>query len=176
MRDLLLQRLHNVYKFPGGDPEEEPPNDKNFQLINEKAMVKFSKALAQWKHKVRAKLDKGATYEEVHEKWHSINRGQFEVFKNNILDPDTIALRAWGKELQSKNIGPQHLGSNGYHGKELVWAKEEIEFAKMGIENPLGTYSKTQWPVPSSGPDTIGIQRRRNFARAIRSRISRKNW
>ena len=84
-----------------------------------------------------AKIGGGATYEEVHEKWPSITRVQFDVFKNNILDPNTIASRAWGKELQSKNIGPHHLGSNGYQGKELDTCKTHVRW-----ETPRGRYDE----------------------------------
>jgi hypothetical protein len=49
MRDLLLKRLHNRYQFPS------PYNklDKKKNLVNEFAICKFTKALANWKYRTR---------------------------------------------------------------------------------------------------------------------------
>jgi hypothetical protein len=54
-------------------------------------------------------------------------------------DPNNIHSKErsdWGKNLQSKNLGVQNLGSGGYRGKEKIWAKEDAEMARKGIENP----------------------------------------
>jgi hypothetical protein len=61
LQALLLTKLHQRYQFPTFNPDVDPVTDPNMDLINRKAVKKFSKDLSAWKHRVReAMLEEGA--------------------------------------------------------------------------------------------------------------------
>ena len=125
LRTLLLTKLHARYQFPQEDPQKDPVEDPSMELVNSKAVVKFSKALAALKRRLRAKIDEGVEFEEIHKKWPMITEDLFTIFKDVQQEPATQAMRAWGKDLQSKNVGTHKLRSRGYLGKEPVWEKQD---------------------------------------------------
>ena len=59
---LLIQKLHARYKFP--------PDYRSLDLytnpVNSYALGKMSRALSTWKNRVRAKIDEGCSFEDIH--------------------------------------------------------------------------------------------------------------
>ena len=63
MRPSLLKKLHQIFLFPGRNEKDykDPDKDPAMKKINKHAMSKFSDALAAWKARVKAKIDKKGT-------------------------------------------------------------------------------------------------------------------
>jgi len=122
----LLQKLHQRYTFP------EPFNKK----VDSLAITKMSTALSSWKCRVKKKIDKGQSWEEIRVKEPMLDQEEFEAFKLSLETEEAKKWTAWGKQMRDLNLGNHRLGSGGYRGKQPVWDKEDAEVAKMGKENP----------------------------------------
>ena len=66
-----LQKLHQWYTFP------EPFNKK----VDSLAISKMSTALSSWKHRVKGKIEKGLSWEEIKAKEPMLDQEEFEEFK-----------------------------------------------------------------------------------------------
>ena len=142
--NLLLMKLHGRYEFPQEDPDKDPTTDPSLELVNSKAIVKFTKALSSWKCRLREKIDEGLEFEEIHKKWPMITQEQYTIFKDTMKEPASLDMREWGKDLQAKNIGSHKLGSRGYLGKQPVWDKQDAEWARLNIKNPFEEFTDPQ--------------------------------
>ena len=69
---------------------------------------------------MRKRIHKGQSFDKVQKAFPTINKEQFNIFKDSLNDPTTLLLREWGKDMQRKNIGHHKLGSSGYLGKRPV--------------------------------------------------------
>ena len=122
----LLMKLHERYTFP------KPLNKK----VESLAITKMSDALSSWKSRVKKKIDKGLSWEEIHAKEPMLDEEEFETFKASLETEEAKAWTKWGKDMRELNIGNHRLGSGGYFGKQPIWDKEDAEVAKLGKENP----------------------------------------
>ena len=84
MRPSLLQKLHQIFLFPGQNEKgyKDPDKDPAMKKINKHAMTKFSNALAAWKIRVKARIiDKKEPYSEIVKDNPTITAEHFEIFK-----------------------------------------------------------------------------------------------
>ena len=83
MRSSLLKKFHRIFLFPGWNEKdyEDPDEDPTMKKINKHAMTKFSDALAAWKARVKAKIDKKEPYFEIVKDNPTITEEQFQIFK-----------------------------------------------------------------------------------------------
>jgi hypothetical protein len=137
LRTLLLQKLHRRYKFPDAYDNTSFSGNK----VNQHAITKMSTALSSWKSRVKKKIEAGKTYEQIHATEPSISKDDFNEFKA-WCDSEEAKLKSdWGKAMHDKNIGHHNLGSGGYRGKQPIWAKEDAELARQGLENPFDRFN-----------------------------------
>ena len=79
-----------------------PYNNEDLEtnLVNLKAMTKFSRALCAWKTRLRARVDKGNTFDDIHKEWPLIPQGDWVIFKKD-MELDAIKeKRQWGKDME----------------------------------------------------------------------------
>ena len=83
MRSSLLKKFHLIFLFPGRNERnyKDPDEDPAMKKINKHAMSKFSDALAAWKARVKAKIDKKEPYFEIVKDNPTITEEQFQIFK-----------------------------------------------------------------------------------------------
>ena len=135
MVHLMITKLHKRYLFP--PPCNNEDLEKN--LVNQKAMTKFSRALSAWKTRLRGRIDQGKTFDDIHKEWSLIPQEDWEIFK----DLELAAIKEkcqWGKDMQQQNVGHHNLGSRGYGGKEPMWKKQDDEWRAQGKENPFDQF------------------------------------
>jgi len=139
---LLLTKLHARYKFPSGYIN----HDLKGNVVNNRALGKFSKALSTWRSDVRAELKKpdGAGLPEIRRRWPQISDGDLATFKAKSLGTSSQSQREYMKGLREKNLATHNLGSRGYAGKQPIWRKEDDAIRAAGgtpewdnIEDPL---------------------------------------
>ena len=121
----LLKRVHQRYTFP------LPLNKK----VDSLAITKMSTALSSWKTRVKSKIEKGDSWEEISKKDPHITEEEFEEFKLSLKSEEAEKWTKWGKDMRELNLGNHHLGSGGYRGKKPIWEKEDREIARLGKEN-----------------------------------------
>ena len=95
MRPSLLKKLHQIFLFPGRNEKdyEDPDKDPAMKKINKHAMSKLSDALAAWKARVKAKIDKKEPYSEIVTVNPTITVEQFQIFKEACeAEPAKISL------------------------------------------------------------------------------------
>ena len=78
LRNLLLLKLHQRYKFP---PSYDNYNQSG-NLVNQIALIKFSRAFCAWKMKFR-KLYLNSGFAVVQERYPTITAEDWEEFTNN---------------------------------------------------------------------------------------------
>lgn len=78
LRNLLLLKLHQRYKFP---PSYDNYNQSG-NLVNQIALIKFSRAFYAWKMKLR-KCYLCSEFTVVQERYPTITPEDWEDFKNN---------------------------------------------------------------------------------------------
>ena len=139
---LLIQKLHDRFKFP------KPYHDKNdltTNMVNKKALSKFTQALNSWKGRLRRMIREGKDYPEVSMKYPQITEEEWTTFKKTASLPEVEEARKWGIGMRGLNIGPHFLGSRGYGRKKAVrWNKEDAE-RKVGEKQP--------WDDLEDGPE-----------------------
>ena len=83
MRSSLRKKFHQIFLFPSRNEKdyEDPDEDPAMKKINKHAMTKFSDALAAWKTRVKAKIDKKEPYSEIVKDNPTITEDQFQIFK-----------------------------------------------------------------------------------------------
>ena len=123
LRDVLLQKLHQRYKF------SEPFNKK----VDSLAISKMSTALSSWKHRVKRKIEKGLSWEEIKAKEPMLDQEEFEEFKLSLRTEEAKKWTKWGKDMREQNIGNHRCESGGYRGKKIIWDKEDAEYARLEI-------------------------------------------
>lgn len=126
LRTQLLKRLHERYIFP----------DDGNKKVDNFAITKMNTALTSWRGRVKAKIEKGLSWEEISAKEPYIDIEEFEALKLSLASPEAEKWTEWGKQMRAMNLGNHHLGSGGYAGKKPVWDKEDAEVARLGKENP----------------------------------------
>ena len=120
----LLTKLHQRYKFPHSFNKK----------VDSLAIMKMSTALSSWKFRIK-KINKGQSWEEISAKDPTLDKEEFDIFKESLKTEEATKWTKWGKEMWDMNIGNHHLGSGGYRGKQPIWDKEDAIVAKMGKEN-----------------------------------------
>ncbi|KAK1643246.1 hypothetical protein QYE76_061051 [Lolium multiflorum] len=129
--ELCLQKLHRRYKFPAPYNNLERSNP-----VNKLAITKMSNALSSWKSRVKAKIDKGESFESIKKGEPMLDEAEFQIFKERLDSDDAKAWTEWGRQMHELNLGAHHLGSGGYRGKIPIWEKEDEELARAGKPNP----------------------------------------
>ena len=83
MRPSLLNKLHQIFLFPGRNEKDykDPDKDPAMKKINKHAMSKFSDALAAWKTRVKARIIDKEPYSEIVKDNSTITEEQFQIFK-----------------------------------------------------------------------------------------------
>jgi hypothetical protein len=133
---LLLQKLHERYDFP---VEYKNLNLKD-NKVNQQALTKMITALASWRTRVKKRIDKDESWEEIkkHEPLLDL------LFKEE-LETDTFkALSALGKKMYEQNLGHHRLGSGGYRGIQEVWDKKDAELIRLGKPNMFDKFTDPQ--------------------------------
>ncbi|KAK1670025.1 hypothetical protein QYE76_058184 [Lolium multiflorum] len=129
--DLCLRKLHRRYTFPAPYNNLERSNP-----VNKLAITKMSNALSSWKSRVKAKIDKGESFESIKKGEPMLDEAEFQIFKERLDSEDAKAWTEWGRQMHELNLGAHHLGSGGYRGKIPIWEKEDEELARAGKPNP----------------------------------------
>ncbi|KAM0917192.1 hypothetical protein ACQ4PT_009630 [Festuca glaucescens] len=125
-----LQKLHRRYTFPG-DYNTLSTSNK----VNRLAIMKMSNALSSWRSRVKNKIQKGESWEQIKKGEPMLDEAEFEIFKAEMASDEAKAWTEWGQQMRDLNIGKHHLGSGGYRGKLPVWEKEDAELARLGKPN-----------------------------------------
>lgn len=138
--ELLIEKLHNRYKFP------EPFDNKNLKgnKVNKLALTRMSTALSSWKSRVKNRILDGKSWEEIKKSEPMLDEDEFIKFKAACSTPEGIEWTEWGRRMRDLNIGNQRCGSGGYRGKEAIWAKEDAEYERLGKENPWDKFTDPQ--------------------------------
>jgi hypothetical protein len=128
---LLLQKLHERYEFP---PEYNNQNLKD-NAVNQLALTKMSTALASWRTRVKKRIDKKESWEEIKKHEPLLEHDDYVLFKEGLDTNTSKGPSAWGKNLHDQNIGHHRLGSGGYRGIQPVWDVEDTELIRLGKPN-----------------------------------------
>lgn len=137
-RHQLFRKLHSRYAFPGD--EENKYNNDNLKgnPVNKYALKKMTKALSNWKNRVKKLIYKDKlSYEEVVKKEPLVKEEDFKVFKARCDSAAGKAKSLRGKELYELNIGTHHLGSGGYRAAMPKWEKEDAAAREKGETPPF---------------------------------------
>ncbi|KAK1602660.1 hypothetical protein QYE76_027180 [Lolium multiflorum] len=92
--ELCLQKLHRRYKFPAPYNNLERSNP-----VNKLAITKMSNALSSWKSRVKAKIDKGESFESIKKGEPMLDEAEFQIFKERLDSDDAKAWTEWGEVL-----------------------------------------------------------------------------
>ena len=131
--DLLITKLHKRYKFPHPYTDNLDRSTK----VNRLAITKMSNALSSWRTRLKAKIDEGKSWEQIHaEGEKNVDEEEFNFFKEDLATEEARAWTAWGQGMRELNIGDHHLGSGGYKSKIPIWDKEDAELDRLGKDNP----------------------------------------
>ena len=106
-------------------------------LVNRKALGKFSRDLSNWKSRVRRLVDEKKSYTKVHNKFPTITEAEWETFKRDCKTEEVVKRQKWGEKMRHLNIGTHGLRSRGYERKRKMWAKEDA--------NPLLANKHKPW-------------------------------
>ena len=149
----LLKNLHKRYTFP----KDYNNLELKTNLVNRKALGKFSRDLSSWKSRVRRLVDEKKSYTEVHKKYPTITEADWETFKRDCKTEEVVERRKWGEKMRNRNIGIHGLGSRGYERKRKMWAKEDA--------NPLLANKHKPWAEFEEGLQRDFIRARCHFNR-----------
>jgi hypothetical protein len=140
LRELRIGKLHNRYKFP------EPFDNKKLKgnKVNKLSLMRMSTALRSWKSRVKKRILKGKSWEEIKKAEPMLDKDEFIKFKNACLTPEGIEWTEWGRRMWDLNIGNQHCGGGSYRGKKPIWVKEDNEYGRLGKENPWHKFTDEQ--------------------------------
>jgi hypothetical protein len=85
-------------------------------MVNQLALTKMSTALASWRTRVKKRIDKKESWEEIKKHEPLLEHDEYVLFKEE-LETDTFkALSALGNKMYEHNIGHHRLASGGYRG------------------------------------------------------------
>jgi hypothetical protein len=140
LRELLIEKLHNWYKFPELFDSKKLKGNK----ANKLALMRMSTALSSWKSQVKKRILTGKSWEEIKKAKPMLDEDEFIKFKDACLTPKGIEWTEWGRHMWDLNIGNQRYGGGGYQGNKAVWAKEDAEYARLGKENPWHKFTDEQ--------------------------------
>jgi hypothetical protein len=132
----LLARLHARYEFP----VEYRNEDTKDNIVNRRAVSKFTKNLSGYKTMLRGMLGDNETWTEIQRHFPRMTLEQYNKFLENEELEYTKRQSTWGKELADKNIGHHNLGCRGFEGKQPVWDKEDQAYINAGLEPPFAKY------------------------------------
>ena len=93
---------------------------------------------------MKKKIKKGQIWEEISAKEPTLDKEEFEIFKESLKSEEATKWTEWGKSMRELNIGNHRLGNGGYRGKQPVWEKEDAIVAKMGKENMWNKFTDEQ--------------------------------
>jgi hypothetical protein len=82
LRELLIGKLHNLYKFP------EPFDNKKLKgnKVNKLALTRMSTSLSSWKSHVKKRILKGKSWEEIKKAEMMLDEDEFIKFKDACLN------------------------------------------------------------------------------------------
>ena len=142
-REMLLRKLHARYKFP----DDDKYNNTNVKgnPVNKEALRKMTKALGNWKARVKRYIytDK-LSYEEIIKKEPTVMEEHLNVFEANCETEAAKAKSVRGKEMKELNIGNHHLGSGGYRAATKKWAAEDKAAIDRGEQPPFAHITEEQ--------------------------------
>ena len=96
------------------------------------------------KTRVRGRLDKGESFEEIRTVFSLISVEDLQILKETSELPHSIEHRVWGKIMQQKNVGSHNLGSRGYVGQEPKWKAQDAQWKEQGVDNPFDQFPEGQ--------------------------------
>ena len=108
MRPSVLNKLHQVFLFPGRDEIKYTRlwQDQTMKKINKHAMGKFSGALSAWKVRVKHRIiNKKEPYSEIVKDNPTITEEQFEIFKAACVAEAAKEKLKYMKGLQRGTLG-----------------------------------------------------------------------
>jgi hypothetical protein len=114
--DNCLTKLHRWYTFPA-----EYNNMSKSSKVNRLAITKMANALSSWRSRVKNKIQKGESWEQIRRGEPMLDEAEFEIFKAEMASDEAKAWTAWGQQMRELNFGKHHLGRGGYRGKLPVW-------------------------------------------------------
>jgi hypothetical protein len=108
LRELLIGKLHNRYKFP------EPFDNKKLKgnKVNKLALTRMSIALSSWKSRVKKRILAGKSWEEIKKAEPMLDKDEFIKFKDACLTLEGIEWTEWGRHMRDLNIGNQCCGDD----------------------------------------------------------------
>ena len=109
LRNVLLTKLHERYKFPAEFENTRLSGNK----VNSAALTKMSTTLSTWRSAVKRMIDKGDSYEKIKEKHPSISEDDYLEFKIKCKSDAIVESSQWGKEMRDLNLGVHKLGHGG---------------------------------------------------------------
>ena len=144
-RHQLFRKLHARYAYPGDEDNKYNNDNLKGNPVNKYALKKMTKALSNWKNRVKKLIynDK-LSYEEVVKKEPLVKEEDFKVFKARCDSAAGKAKSMRGKELHDLNIGTHHLGSGGYRVAIPKWEKEDAVALKEGKTPPFANIADKQ--------------------------------
>ncbi|KAK1653400.1 hypothetical protein QYE76_071205 [Lolium multiflorum] len=152
----LLARLHARYEFP----VEYRNEDTKDNIVNRRALSKFSKNLSGYKTMLRGMLGNNETWEEIHRHFPRMTLEQYNKFLENEELEYTKRQSTWGKELADKNIGPdttRELAGKRVTKPDVVVGVELVADAKvMALEKAVLTEQAAAESAGSSSQTSTG--------------------
>jgi hypothetical protein len=134
LREYLLMKLFDQYLFR----IEDIGRSSTFRRIREKAMCIMSKALNTWRTTAN-KIKDGDFETVIKKKWPQILKEDWKEFVKSHLEDTFRVMSSWGKSMRMKITMNHKLGSHGYRGKRILWAKEDEVASEAGIVGPLSS-------------------------------------
>jgi len=140
LHQVLFYKLHARCEFPAKYANLTlSKND-----VNKAALMNMSTALSSWRSRVKKRILKGESFDEVHEHEPYIDEEEFDKFKKKCNEDESAKWTEWGKRMRDGNLGKHHLGSGGYKGKQPTWDKEDEVIRKLGLPNPFDRFTDEQ--------------------------------
>jgi hypothetical protein len=137
---LLLQKLHERYQFP---TEYDNQNLKD-NVVNQLALMKMSTALASWRTRVKKRIDKKESWEDIKKHEPLLEHDDYVLFKEGLDTNTSKGLSAWGKKMHNQNISHRHLESGSYKRIQPVWDMEDTELIRLGKPNMFDKFTDLQ--------------------------------
>ena len=108
LRELLIDKLHNRYKFPELFDNKKLKGNK----VNKLALTRMSTALSGWKSRVKKRILEGKSWEEIKKAEPMLDEDEFIKFKDVCLTPEGIKWTKCGSCMRDLNIGNQRYGGS----------------------------------------------------------------
>jgi hypothetical protein len=181
-REMLLRKLHARYKFP----DDDKYNNTNVKgnPVNKEALRKMTKALGNWKARVKRYIytDK-LSYEEIIKKEPMVTEEHLKEFEANCETDAAKARSARGKEMKELNIGNHTLGSGGYRAAAPKWAAEDKAAIERGEQPPFAhiveeqtkNFLRARCPRPKKGSSTYSEPQDEKVQAFMRNYVSNSN-